>query len=137
MIQIQGLLDRCAAAGITLGIDGTNNLFAWPRDKLTDELRQDLRQRKAEIIDLLRNGFRAPLHVVGSTQTTPSRGTGTECMGCRHLLMRYERHSGTRRTFWWRCAKGHELLESRCYGERVMLAPPGCNSFERWEAGQP
>lgn len=60
-----------------------------------------------------------------------------ECMRCANLAMRVERHEGTRRVFWWRCLKGHALLEGRNFGERVLLAPPECEAFEQWRQGQP
>lgn len=68
----------------------------------------------------------------------PSPLTGLECNGCANLEMRQEWHTGTRKRYFWRCTKGHEVLEGRNYGERVTLAPPECEeagSFEQWKAG--
>jgi len=53
--------------------------------------------------------------------------------------MRTEVHMGTRRIFWWRCERGHALLEGRNFGERTLLSPPACDAagdFEQWQAGQ-
>jgi hypothetical protein len=64
--------------------------------------------------------------------------SATECARCAHLHQLAEIHEGTRRTFWWRCSKGHALMEGRSYGERVLLAPPECDAaqhFRQWEPG--
>jgi hypothetical protein len=53
-----------------------------------------------------------------------------ECWGCTHLLMTRERRTDTRRIWFWRCAKGYAVLEIGVLGERVVVAPPGCNKFQ-------
>ena len=71
-------------------------------------------------------------------EPTPSPLTGLECGGCDNLEQRDEWHTGTRKRWWWRCTKGHELLEGRRYGERVTLSPPECEEagdFRPWKAG--
>lgn len=66
----------------------------------------------------------------------PTSDHGAGCMSCANLTMRVETHEGTRRTFWWRCDRGHALMEGRNFGERVLLAPPECDEWTQWEAGQ-
>jgi hypothetical protein len=44
--------------------------------------------------------------------------------------MATEHHEGTRRKFFWRCELGHRQLEMGLYGERVIIAPPGCEDYE-------
>lgn len=78
-------------------------------------------------------------HLEPAPAPMPAPDRGTDCMRCRHLLMRCEHNAGTRRVFWWRCEKGHALMEGRNFGERVLLAPPACEAvgdFEQWQAGQ-
>jgi hypothetical protein len=60
---------------------------------------------------------------------------GVDCSGCDRLEMRAEAIAGTRRRFFWKCLEGYRLLEGRNYGERVILAPPECASFEPWQPG--
>src|SRR5690242_12754985 len=66
---------------------------------------------------------------------TPSPLNGMECSGCDHLEMRDEHQPGSRRRFWWRCQKGHELLEVRRFGARITVSPEGCADFTPWKAG--
>jgi hypothetical protein len=114
------ILDIAKAAGVRLRVDG-DKLAASPRERLTDDLRELIRGHRAELLRAL--------------AASQAEASGVNCMGCQHLCMRVERHAGTRRIFWWRCGKGHTLLEGRNYGERVMLAPPQCCDFKQWEPG--
>ena len=58
---------------------------------------------------------------------------GQECNGCQHLIMSSERHSGSRRTFFWRCDLGYRQLETGHGGERIIIAPPECEAWEPWQ----
>ena len=136
------ILARLDGAGIQIRADG-GRLIAAPRERLTDELRTKIRAHKAELVAALARGAQPePARAEGPTKAPakpkPAPTQGSDCMGCANLLMRCERHEGSRRVFWWRCAKGHELLEARNYGERVLLAPPECvaaRDFKQWEPG--
>jgi hypothetical protein len=55
---------------------------------------------------------------------------GYECGSCMNLEHRCERIPGTRRLFFWRCGKGHDILEAGYHGERVWIAPPDCDDYE-------
>ena len=69
----------------------------------------------------------------------PAPHDGAECACCGNLTMKLEHHVGTRRVFWWRCSKGHALMEARSCGERVLIAPPECaiaGDFRQWKAGR-
>lgn len=59
-----------------------------------------------------------------------SVGTALECERCQNLDMRKELHEGSRRRFFWRCRKGHPILEAGYRGEWVRLAPPECHDFQ-------
>ena len=125
------ILATVTAAGIRLRAEG-DRLVASPRDCLTDELRSLIRGHRAELLAALSS---ASVHAGGpceeeSHHHAPERGA--ECMRCANLRMTLEVHEGTRRVFWWRCTKGHALLEGRNYGERGMLAPPDCHDFKQW-----
>lgn len=122
------VLERLSAYGVRLEREGAA-LVAMPKAALTDELRALIRDHKPALLDALAGAPAAP---------TPSPLTGLECNGCANLEMREEQHMGTRKRFFWRCTKGHEVLEGRNYGERVTLAPPECEeagSFVQWKAG--
>jgi virulence-associated protein VagC len=124
------LLGRLSAAGVRVRADG-HRLIASPRERLTDELRALIQENKAEITAALTADSELP--------HDPESFGGSECMRCANLTMRVEHHEGTRRVFWWRCAKGYTLLEARSFGERVVLAPSECNAaraFEPWRTGQ-
>lgn len=43
--------DALDAAGVTLSLSGSGGLQAGPRERLTDELRQAIRDNKAELIE--------------------------------------------------------------------------------------
>jgi hypothetical protein len=105
-------------------------------------LRGLVRAHKAEVLATLAGAqIREPAHADGEPDEHaapaihPVPDRGTDCTRCAHLTMRCEIHEGTRRVFWWRCARGHELLEARSYGERTLLAPPECDQaadFALW-----
>lgn len=140
------ILARVQAAGIRLRAEGAK-LIASPRERLTDELRAEIRAHKAELLAALAR-TPEPAHAGGpaehaepdtgpSLRLAPDRGA--DCMRCANLIMRCEVHEATRRVFWWRCSRGHVLLEARNYGERVLLAPPGCDvagDFKQWREGR-
>lgn len=140
------VLSRLKAAGIRLRADG-KRLIASPRERMTDELRDLIRANKAALLTALVK-HREPAHADGpaehpelatSPSLRPAPDRGSDCMRCAHLNMRAEVHEGTRRVFWWRCERGHALLEGRNFGERVLLAPPECDqagNFTPWREGQ-
>jgi hypothetical protein len=61
-----------------------------------------------------------------------SRGEGTECFNCAHLTTRVDSLPNTRRRYFWSCDLQYQLLEHHHDGERVVIAPPECRSWERW-----
>jgi hypothetical protein len=60
----------------------------------------------------------------------PAQQTGQDCQGCKHITMVTEHHQGSRRKFFWRCGLGHRQLEIGVNGERIIIAPPGCEDYE-------
>lgn len=59
---------------------------------------------------------------------------GPECAGCDRLRMREEPQGpGSRRRFFWRCGAGHEILELRRFGGRILVAPTSCAEFKPWQ----
>lgn len=58
---------------------------------------------------------------------------GMDCMGCRHIDSVHEfiRDLGRRR-FTWSCELGYPLHTHAHGGERVLVAPPECQGWERW-----
>jgi hypothetical protein len=48
-------------------------------------------------------------------------------------MVEEQRDSNPRRFFWFRCGKGHQLIEVAFRGERVLLAPASCNDHDRRE----
>lgn len=135
------LLERIAAEGVrlALGPDGAT-LRASPREHLTDELLALIRENKPALLAelLAQVQVREPAHAHGGADAPPRPAPekAAECMSCANLTMRVEHHEGTRRVFWWRCERGHALMEGRNFGERVLLAPPECSDFKQWSAGQ-
>jgi hypothetical protein len=63
---------------------------------------------------------------------TKAPAEGTECGNCKHLTSREYRHLDERRRFHWACALGYLLHEYGSGSERVWIAPPECESWERW-----
>lgn len=132
------ILATVTAAGIRLRAEG-DRLVASPRECLTDELRSLIRGHRAELLATLSP---APAHAGGPCRNEPAHRApehGADCMCCANLRMTVEVHTGTRRVFWWRCERGHVLLEGRNFGEWVLLAPPECDQagdFRPWRAGQ-
>ena len=61
-----------------------------------------------------------------------SPGEGADCMGCRHLASVTDHMPGDRRRFRWACGQGYLQLEYGRHTERILLAPPECESWERW-----
>lgn len=82
--------------------------------------------------------IRFPLPATAPAVPATSPLSGYDCNGCDRLEMKEEPQPGTRRRFYWRCRRGHELLEGRNYGSRITLAPPECEEagdFTPWKAG--
>lgn len=53
------------------------------------------------------------------------------CDGCQHIRMIEERRdSNARRFFWFKCAKGHAIIEAAYHGERVLVAPASCGDYD-------
>jgi len=65
------------------------------------------------------------------------RSQRSEYDRCMHLDMRYELHRGTRRRFFWRCAKGHAILETAYCGGRILIAPADCMDWQQWQHDGP
>ncbi len=61
-------------------------------------------------------------------QIAPDKGM--DCQGCKHLNMLQFVRPKDRRLFHWRCAQGFNILEAGCNGERVLIAPAECKSFQ-------
>lgn len=57
---------------------------------------------------------------------------GQDCSLCAHLLTRQFPGDSGRRQFHWACGKGYLILETGRGTERIWIAPPECQSFERW-----
>jgi hypothetical protein len=132
------LIARFAAAGVRLRVEG-DELRGGPPEKLTAQLRTLAREHRAELIAELRRA-RQPVHADGESETPPRVASmkGSDCTRCANLEMRAEHQVGTRRVFYWRCAKGHALLEGRNFGSRVLLAPAECdaaNDWQQWQEG--
>jgi len=137
------VIARLEAAGVKVRVDEKMVIHAGPSDRLTDELRALIRANKAALVEALtavKQPEPAHAHDGGETRQpeapVPAPERAAECMRCANLTMRIEHHVGTRRVFWWRCNRGHALMEGRNFGERVLLAPPECADFEQWKAGQ-
>ena len=58
-----------------------------------------------------------------------SSGQGVECRGCIHLVNEKIEQPTGRRAFCWVCSRRHALLELGYAGERVLIAPQGCNDY--------
>jgi hypothetical protein len=61
----------------------------------------------------------------------PARQEGEDCNGC-HLTMTIEHQQGSRRKFFRHCDLGYRQLETGRAGEGITIAPPECQSWERW-----
>jgi len=139
------VLARVQAAGIQSRPLPDERIGASPREALTDELRTLIRANKSELLTVLAR-TPEPVHAHGPEEhpePAPAHmqapDHGADCMRCANLTMRVETHPGIRRAFWWRCEKGHALMEGRNFGERVLLAPTDCDragDFRQWTAGQ-
>lgn len=57
---------------------------------------------------------------------------GADCSLCVHLLTRQYSGDNGRRQFHWACGQGYLILETGRGTERIWIAPPECQSFERW-----
>lgn len=132
------LLARFAAAGVQLRVEGSE-LLGGPSERLTAELRILAREHRAELVaELVR--LRGLVHADGNAEApaTTAPLMGSDCTRCANLQMRAEQHVGTRRVFFWRCARGHALMEGRSFGSRVLLAPAECdaaNDWRQWREG--
>ena len=129
------VLGRLEAAGLHIRAEA-GKLIARPKEAVTEDLRALMRAHKAELLSVLA-GVPEHAHADGPGDPAPALAPEgrAECMRCSHLTMRIEIREGTRRVFWWRCVRGHEQLEARNFGERVLIAPPGCHDFEQWQPG--
>lgn len=65
----------------------------------------------------------------------PAPDTGEDCCSCAHLVSRTFQLDGSRRRFHWGCALGYLLHEYGRGSERIWIAPPECDRFERWYPG--
>lgn len=62
----------------------------------------------------------------------PAPQWGDDCSMCKHLTTRHEAIGTDRRRYHWACQHGYLILEHGRGTERVFVAPPECQSFERW-----
>lgn len=62
----------------------------------------------------------------------PAPLSGDDCTWCKHLTTKEEAIGEDRRRYHWACSLGYLLLEHGLGTERVLVAPPECESFERW-----
>lgn len=62
----------------------------------------------------------------------PAPSSGLDCTMCKHLTTRQMAEKGGRRQFHWACGLGYLILETGRATERIWIAPPECQSFERW-----
>ena len=69
-----------------------------------------------------------PWHVL----CLPAPAWGDDCTRCKHLTTRVEAIGEDRRRCHWACNLGYLILEYGQGTERVHLAPPECERFERW-----
>lgn len=69
-----------------------------------------------------------PWHVL----CLPAPAWGDDCTRCKHLTTREEAIGEDRRRCHWACNLGYLILEYGRGTERVHLAPPECERFERW-----
>ena len=67
--------------------------------------------------------------------TIPASLDGHDCSLCSHLLTRQYEGDGGRRQYHWACGNGYLILETGRGTERIWIAPPDCQSFERWRPG--
>ena len=58
--------------------------------------------------------------------------SGFDCTMCKHLTTRQITCYGERRRFDWACGLGYLILETGRGSERIWIAPPECQSYERW-----
>ena len=77
-----------------------------------------------------------PLVVVDQTPQPNSekQSQGYECGSCHNLNMMY--HAPTaeqRRLFQWVCKAKHKPLAVGYGSERVLIAPPECQDWKRWQ----
>ncbi len=57
---------------------------------------------------------------------------GIDCTFCAHLLTRQFKGDSGRREYQWGCDLGYLILETGRGSERIWIAPPECQSFDRW-----
>jgi hypothetical protein len=139
-MTLSEVLRHCRAVGLRIRTDG-RRVLAFPRERLTDEIRELIREHSAEIVASLSTNTAASENTAVDTPepVAATSGKGHECMSCANLRMRVERHEGSRRLFWWRCEKGYPLTEARSFGQQVIIAPPECDAagaFQPWRPGQ-
>ena len=130
-MNVSDILQEAAAAGVTLRVDGGELKARGPRDAIA-HLTPKLRKQKAAILAALACPPSAATAVPG---IYPSPGHGVDCGNCANLLMTAERREDTRRVFFWRCHEGYQILEAGLRGERVLVAPVECQSWQSWKPG--
>lgn len=62
----------------------------------------------------------------------PAPLSGDDCTMCKHLGSREEAIGEDRRRFHWACNQGYLILEHGRGTERLYVAPPECDIWERW-----
>ncbi len=113
-------------------------LLAWARLK-----EADIEERAALLLDLeslppaeqvrhwhgvcLADGLK-PWHIL----CEPAPLSGDDCTRCQNLTTREEAIGEERRRIHWACRLGYLILEQGRGTERIYVAPPECESYERW-----
>lgn len=64
--------------------------------------------------------------------TLPAPSSGLDCTMCKHLTTRQITSHNERRRFDWACGLGYLILETGRATERIWIAPPECNNYQRW-----
>lgn len=65
--------------------------------------------------------------------TLPAPSSGLDCTMCKHLTTQHFAPApDQRRQFHWACGLGFLILETGRATERIWIAPPECNNYQRW-----
>jgi len=79
------------------------------------------------------------VHPLAVTDQTPrpcpdTQSQGHECGSCHNLSMvNHAPAEAHRRLFHWVCQAAHKPLAVGYGSERVLIAPPECQDWERWQ----
>jgi hypothetical protein len=62
----------------------------------------------------------------------PAPMSGDDCTMCKHLTTMLESIGRDRQRYHWACSLGYLILEHGRGTERIWIAPPECERWERW-----